>query len=64
MNSDRNWLAAFLEAQAAELGAAQNTLTAYARDLGDFTEWLESTQVGHSRPTPRMSVSGSLSGHS
>lgn len=30
----------FLEAQAAELGAARNTLDAYARDLGDFDAWL------------------------
>ncbi|WP_226781087.1 site-specific tyrosine recombinase XerD [Oceaniglobus trochenteri] len=31
----------FLEAQAAELDAAENTRLAYARDLRDFTEWLE-----------------------
>ena len=37
----RHWIAAFLDAQAAELGAAENTLAAYARDLRDFTEWLE-----------------------
>lgn len=30
----------FLEAQAAELGAAQNTLLAYGRDLKDFDTWL------------------------
>jgi len=30
----------FLEAQAAELGAATNTLLAYGRDLKDFDEWL------------------------
>jgi len=40
MSSDRHWLSAFLDAHAAELGAAQNTLAAYARDLGDFTDWL------------------------
>ncbi|MBK0398431.1 site-specific tyrosine recombinase XerD [Limibaculum sp. M0105] len=34
------WLEAFLEAMAAERGAARNTLTAYARDLGDFGAWL------------------------
>ncbi|MEM8775904.1 MAG: site-specific tyrosine recombinase XerD [Pseudomonadota bacterium] len=39
MNS-ADWTSAFLEAQAAELGASQNTIAAYARDLGDFTEWL------------------------
>ena len=35
------WLSNFLDAQAAEAGAAKNTLQAYARDLTDFTEWLE-----------------------
>jgi integrase/recombinase XerD len=30
----------FLDAQAAELGAANNTQLAYARDLRDFTGWL------------------------
>lgn len=33
-------ISAFLEAQAAELDAAQNTQLAYARDLQDFAEWL------------------------
>ena len=32
---------AFLEAQAAELGAALNTRLAYARDLRDFAIWLD-----------------------
>ncbi|KAF0675194.1 tyrosine recombinase [Profundibacterium mesophilum] len=32
---------AFLEAQAAELGAARNTRLAYARDLRSFADWLE-----------------------
>ncbi len=36
----RRWIAAFLEAQAAELDAARNTQLAYARDLGDFEGWL------------------------
>ena len=35
------WLQGFLEAQAAERGAAQNTLAAYSRDLTDFFEWLQ-----------------------
>jgi len=35
-----NWLAGFLEAQAAELGAAENTLAAYRRDLDDYLAWL------------------------
>ncbi|SHH75253.1 site-specific tyrosine recombinase XerD [Marivita hallyeonensis] len=39
--SDTHWIAAFLDAQAAERGAATNTQLAYARDLKDFTDWLE-----------------------
>lgn len=35
------WISTFLEAQAAELGAARNTQSAYGRDLKDFAEWLE-----------------------
>jgi len=34
------WIPLFLEAQAAEQGAADNTLAAYARDLADFSGWL------------------------
>ncbi|MEM1351279.1 MAG: site-specific tyrosine recombinase XerD [Pseudomonadota bacterium] len=37
---DTHWISAFLEAQAAELGAARNTLLAYGRDLKDFERWL------------------------
>ena len=36
----RPWLQPFLEAQAAELGAAKNTLLAYRRDLETFMDWL------------------------
>ena len=35
------WISTFLEAQAAELGAATNTLLAYGRDLMDFAGWLD-----------------------
>ena len=35
-----HWLQAFLEAQAAELDAAENTRQAYARDLTAFGDWL------------------------
>ncbi|MBK0328307.1 tyrosine recombinase [Rhodobacteraceae bacterium F11138] len=35
------WISTFLEAQAAELGAATNTLLAYGRDLMDLASWLE-----------------------
>ncbi|MEL6451346.1 MAG: site-specific tyrosine recombinase XerD [Pseudomonadota bacterium] len=34
------WIATFLDAQAAELGAARNTLLAYGRDLRDVETWL------------------------
>jgi integrase/recombinase XerD len=40
----RNWISAFLEAQAAELDAATNTQLAYARDLTDFADWLGNGQ--------------------
>ncbi len=39
MSADR-WISAFLDAQAAELGAAQNTLLGYGRDLKGFMDWL------------------------
>jgi integrase/recombinase XerD len=35
------WISSFLEARAAELGAARNTQLAYGRDLLDFADWLE-----------------------
>ncbi|SMR71934.1 integrase/recombinase XerD [Aliiroseovarius halocynthiae] len=35
------WISGFLEAQAAELGASENTRLAYGRDLKAFTEYLE-----------------------
>ncbi len=41
-----DWISAFLEAAAAELGAARNTLLAYGRDLNDFAGWLAARQ-GH-----------------
>lgn len=39
--ADSQWLSSFLDAQAAELGAARNTLLAYGRDLKDFIGWLD-----------------------
>lgn len=39
--SDRVWVETFLEAQAAEAGAARNTVLAYGRDLSDFLDWME-----------------------
>ncbi|MEX0364817.1 MAG: tyrosine recombinase [Ruegeria sp.] len=38
--TQEQWISTFLEAQAAELGAANNTLLAYGRDLKDFAGWL------------------------
>lgn len=40
-SAQHQWISTFLEAQAAELGAATNTLLAYGRDLKDFADWLE-----------------------
>lgn len=44
--SDALWISTFLQAQAAELGAATNTLLAYGRDLKDFAEWLDRKKSG------------------
>ncbi|WP_372840830.1 tyrosine recombinase [Phaeovulum sp.] len=46
MISDENRIAAFLEAEAAEAGAARNTLLAYGRDLVDFSAWLGARGLG------------------
>jgi integrase/recombinase XerD len=35
------WISTFLDACAAELGAARNTQLAYGRDLLDFADWLD-----------------------
>ena len=40
MAATTHWISAFLDAQAAEAGAARNTLLAYGRDLKDFESWL------------------------
>ncbi|AXT28505.1 site-specific tyrosine recombinase XerD [Ruegeria sp. AD91A] len=40
------WISTFLQAQAAELGAATNTLLAYGRDLKDFASWLQHRDSG------------------
>ncbi|MEP2715429.1 tyrosine recombinase [Pseudophaeobacter sp.] len=41
---DLQWISTFLEAQAAEAGAARNTLLAYGRDLKDAAAWLSHRQ--------------------
>jgi integrase/recombinase XerD len=43
---DNSWIAIFLEAQAAELGAAHNTLLSYGRDLLDFSTTLAAKGMG------------------
>ncbi len=40
MSHDHNWISRYAEAQAAELGAAENTRLSYGRDLLGFSEWL------------------------
>lgn len=44
--TDHGWISTFLEAQAAELGAASNTLLAYGRDLKDCAAWLSRAGTG------------------
>ena len=58
------WISTFLQAQAAELGAATNTLLAYGRDLKDIAAWLErrSSRFAAYCAAPRRNVSGWLSG--
>lgn len=53
MSRDNTWTDLFLEAQAADLGAAKNTLMAYARDLRDFGDWCRSKGLGLDRVTER-----------
>ena len=40
MSGSAYWVSSFLDALAAERGAARNTLEAYARDLGHVSDWL------------------------
>ncbi|MBW7921482.1 MAG: site-specific tyrosine recombinase XerD [Rubellimicrobium sp.] len=40
------WISTFLDAEAAESGAARNTLLAYGRDLRDLADWLAAAD-GH-----------------
>ena len=44
--NDKYLVSAFLDAQAAERGAATNTQLAYARDLADFCDWLSGRNCG------------------
>lgn len=42
---EMQWISTFLEAQAAELGAATNTQMAYARDLKNFSDWINDRSI-------------------
>ncbi|WP_163851176.1 tyrosine recombinase [Pseudooceanicola aestuarii] len=48
---DAHWISAFLDAQAAEAGAARNTLLGYGRDLKDTGAWLAGRNTGWSTAT-------------
>ncbi len=53
------WISTFLDARAAEFGAARNTRLAYGRDLVDFATWLD--RQGISLPdADRRAVEGYL----
>lgn len=54
-----DWISLFLEAQAAEIGAARNTLLAYGRDLRDVARWLEHRELTFDR-ADRSDVEGYL----
>lgn len=45
---DPRWIAGFLEAQAAEAGAARNTILSYGRDLNDFAGFLQARNLSFS----------------
>ncbi|MEH6361725.1 MAG: site-specific integrase, partial [Amylibacter sp.] len=51
MTRQEGWIDIFLEAQAAELGAAENTLSAYERDLTDYHVWLTNQSLTLSNAT-------------
>lgn len=46
-----SWISTFLDAQAAESGAATNTQLAYARDLKDFAEYLSGRNLSFENAT-------------
>lgn len=50
-DSDLQWISTFLDAQAAELGAANNTLLAYGRDLKDVAGWMAAHQTSFAAAT-------------
>ncbi len=50
-SSQSLWIETFLEAQAAELGASANTLSAYMRDLNAFTDWAKRKNISFETAT-------------
>lgn len=54
------WPDAFLDAMQAERGAAENTLKAYARDLGDFRDWLAGQHGSSLGDADRAAIEGYL----
>lgn len=59
MNNQKGWIEAYLEAQRAEKGAAENTVTAYARDLTDYVRYLDKVGSEPGRAT-REDIEGYL----
>ena len=53
------WIPLFLDARAAETGAARNTLLSYDRDLRNFADWLERQDAGLAEVT-RDQITGYL----
>ena len=59
MSHDHNWISLYAEAQAAELGAAENTRLSYGRDLLGFSDWL-GTQNGSFESAQRADIESYL----
>ena len=59
MKPMQQWVEAFLDAQAAELDAARNTLLGYARDLQDYGDWLKRRSL-HYQTAARADVEAYL----
>ena len=57
--SGAHWIDRFLEAQAAERGAALNSLMAYRRDLEDYASWL-AAQGAAAASASRAQIEGYL----
>ena len=60
MTALKQRIATFLDAQAAEAGAARNTILSYGRDLADFADWLAAEGLDFDRVS-RDQIVGYLS---